>query len=125
MSGSDYYKQAIERALGLMRQGSTRQAQNLLQDALDLKLDMLPEDMLSSELELVFDPHAAKAPTCWIDDGELRIDDTGWEIDPSVVDELVNAVETNIVLGLPTMQVESRARALIRDAVRLGKVRKR
>ena len=127
MSGSEYYVQAIERALALMRQGANREAKNLLQDAIDLKLDMLPQDMLGGELELAFDPHAdaATAPRCWIEGGELRIDEEGWEIDPDQLEELTRIVETNSVLGMSAGDIERNATLFLKNGCDRGTVRRK
>jgi hypothetical protein len=128
MSGSDYYAQAIQRALGLLRQGHVRQATNLLQDAIELKLDMLPSDMVEAEsIELAFDPHAAAAPTCWIESqsNELFIDEEGWEIDPQFLDAFYQSVSNNVVLGMAMGDIERHANLLLEDGVKTGKVKVR
>lgn len=128
MSGSDYYTQAIQRALGLLRQGHSRQATNLLQDALDLKLEQLPDDMVGNpDVELAFDPHADSAPTCWIESksNELFIDEEDWEIDPDFLDAFYQSVSNNVVLGMAMGDIERHANLLLRDGVKTGKVRKR
>ena len=126
MSGSDYYVQAIQRALGLLRQGHSRQATNLLQDALDLKLEMVPDDVAGNpEIELAFDPHADAAPQCWIEtqSNELFIDDDGWEIDKEFLDAVYQSVQNNVVMGLAIGDIERHANLLLRDGVKAGKVR--
>ena len=128
MSGTDYYVQAIQRALGLLRQGHSRQATNLLQDALDLKLEQVPDEMVGDpEIELAFDPRADAAPTCWIDtaSNELFIDEEDWEIDPDFLDAFYQSVSNNVVLGMAMGDIERHANLLLRDGVKTGKVRKR
>ena len=129
MSGSAYYVQAIQRALGLLRQGHSRQATNLLQDALDLKLEQVPDDVAGNpEIELAFDPHAEEAPRCWIEveaGNELFIDDDGWEFDQGLIDALHQSVQNNSVLGMAVGDIERHANLLLRDGVKTGKVRRK
>jgi len=128
MGGSEYYKQAIQRALGLLRQGQVRQATNLLQDALELKLDMLPSDMVEAEsIELAFEPHADASPSCWIgaDSNELYINEEGWDIDPDFLETLYQSISNNVILGMASVDIEKHAHLLLQDGVKTGKVRKR
>ncbi len=122
MSGADYYKQAIHRALGLLRQGADKDAAKLLQDALDLNLSFDP--VRDDSLELAFDPHAEEHPRCWIEDGELRIDEAGWEIDAQFLADLINSVDTNVVSGLPELQLVYEAKQMLRHGISNKKVRR-
>ena len=121
--GSEYYKRALERALGLLRQGAEKEAAKLIEDALALKLSFDP--VRNSNLELAFDPHAEQLPLCWIEAGELRIDDAGWEIDPQFLGDVVNSIETNLVAGLPDIQLTHEARQMFKQGVLTQKVRRK
>jgi len=122
--GVGYYKRALERALGLLRQGATKEAAKLIEDALALKLSF--DAVAGPELELAFDPHAERQlPRCWIEAGELRIDDAGWEIDTGFLEDVVNSIETNLVAGLPEIQLQHEAKQMLKQGVLTGQVRRK
>jgi hypothetical protein len=126
MSGADYYKQALQRALGLLRQGANEQAAKFIQDALDLKLSF---DTAAGEtvdgLELAFDPREAPQPRCWIEDGMLHIDEEGWEIENGFLENLLHTIEKNIDSGLPEVQLMYEARQMLKQGIEEQKIRRK
>ena len=120
--GAEYYKQALERALGLLRQGAEKEAAQLIEDALALKLSFDP--VREPELELAFDPREEELPRCWIEEGELCIDDDGWVIDPFFLEDMINSVQINLVAGLPEIQLVYEAKRILKQGIRKQKVRR-
>jgi len=128
---SKYYVQAIERALGLLRQGAARQAQNILQDAIDCKLEILPSDMTlesDKELELAIDLHVDDVPLCWIDpdqEDQIVIDDSGWDIDIYVLEILRLFVLSKSAEGMEADDVKNNATKFLRECIATGKIRRK
>lgn len=133
MKSASYYIDAIERALGLMRQGANSKAVTLLQDALDRKLDKdFSDEPEEKPLELAFNPRreVIEIPECWIDrqSHQLVIDNEGWEIDPFYLEFLVQLAQDSAFAG---MSKEDREKAVLeqteqrlRLGVKSGKVKR-
>ena len=121
-----YYMQAIERAVGLLRQGHPNQALILLQNALGKNLKSVPDCWdEDTDIELVFDPRTEETPRCWIEDNHLYIDDKNWNIDSQFMEFLFQSIKYNISQKLDIDKIRGEAEKLLKKGVKTGRVRKK